>query len=142
MFTVYSLADTSTVFGHPDVGMMVLSDEGGGKVTLSFAGDMSSHTVTANGYVVVNKLRARSGTVSLELPQNSNSDLFLQRWCNYIESAHVSRFALAALTVRDMATNKTYHCTGVTPQKKADRAYDSASSNVNYTLLAAEITEM
>ena len=49
-------------------------------MTISAAGDLTSHTTTADGYIVVNKLKTTNGTITLEVPQNSVGDSFLRRW--------------------------------------------------------------
>jgi len=140
MFSVYSLADVVTTFNHPDVGKMVVSDEGGGRITISYAGDLASNTTTATGYVVVNKLVAKNGTVSLEIPQNSDADTFFRKWIKYVKSAPTKKFALATLTVFDSAANRTMSMTGVVPQKEPDEGYDQQSGNRQYNLLFAEMT--
>ena len=57
-YNVYSLPDCRTVLYHPDVGTANLHQCGHGKITISSAGDLTSHTATADGYVVVNKLKS------------------------------------------------------------------------------------
>ena len=57
-YNVYSLPDCRTVLYHPDVGTANLHQCGHGKITVSSAGDLTSHTMTADGYVVVNKLKS------------------------------------------------------------------------------------
>jgi len=141
MFSVYSLPDVVTTINHPDVGRCVLSDVGGGKITISYAGDMSSHTTTATGHVVVNRLKSQSGTVALEIPQNSEADLYLQKWIKYLKSCRTARFALSDLVLNDPASGKTYSMTGVTPQKQPDEGYDQTSGNRQYNLLFAEMKE-
>lgn len=140
-FSVYSLADVITTFNHPDVGKMVLSGEnGGGRITIAYAGDMAANTKTATGYVVVNKLVAKDGSCSLEIPTNSAADNFLRKWIKFIKSAATKRFALASLTVFDSAANRTLTMTGVVPQKEPDEGYDQQSGNRQYNLLFAEMT--
>ena len=72
-YNVYSLPDVKTVLYHPDVGTANLHLCGTGKITVSAAGDLSSHTATADGYVVVNRLKNSHGTFTIEMPQNSSS---------------------------------------------------------------------
>ena len=139
-FSVYSLSDVISTFNHPDVGKMVLSDNGGGRISLSYAGDMASNTTTATGYVVVNKLVAKNGTCSLEIPMNSNADAFLRKWIKYIKGAATKKFALATLTIFDSAVNRTITLIGVVPQKEPDEGYDQQSGNRQYNLLFAEMT--
>ena len=139
-FSVYSLADVITTFNHPDVGKCVLSNEGGGRITVSYAGDMASNTTTATGYVVVNKLVAKNGTCSVEIPTNSSADNFLRKWIKYIKTAPTKRFALATLILNDSAAGRVLNMTGVVPQKEPDEGYDQQSGNRQYNLLFAEMT--
>ncbi len=142
MTSVYSLADTKTVMYHPDVGQANLHQCGRGKMTVSWSGDLSSHTATADGYVVVNRLRSENGLLTLEVPQNSPADEYLRRWCRYLRSLQdPSRFLLTTVTVTDTAGGFTLHLTGVTPQKTPDRVFDRSSTNLTYTLLAANVVE-
>ena len=133
-YNVYSLPDCRTVLYHPDVGTANLHQCGHGKITISSAGDLTSHTATADGYVVVNKLKSTNGTITLEIPQNSLGD-----WQK--NSQDPSRVALGTLTISDAAGNFSIVCTGVTLQKVPDRVFDRTATNLVYTLLATTITE-
>ena len=139
--TVYSLADVRAVLYHQDVGQCVLSSQGLGKIQIAHAGDISSHTATADGYVVVNRLRSSHGIITLEVPQNSSADEFLRRWARYLKNVDSWAFALSALNIVDNAGYFTIYCEGVTPQKIPDRSYDAASGMVSWVLLAATIKE-
>ena len=139
--TVYSLADVRAVMYHQDVGQCVLSAQGMGKISVTSSGDLSSHTATADGFVVVNRLRANHGIITLEVPQNSSADEFLRRWARYLKNAQSYLFALTALNIVDQMGGFTIYCEGVTPQKIPDRVYDQTSGNVSWTLLAASISD-
>ena len=139
--TVYSFSDVKVVLYHQNVGQCVLSSQGMGKISIAQSGDLSSHTATADGYVVVNKLRNNHGIISLEVPQNSSADEFLRRWARYLKSSQSYLFALTALNIVDQMGRFTIYCEGVTPQKIPDRTYDVTSGNVSWTLLAANISE-
>ena len=134
-YNVYSLPDCRTVLYHPDVGTANLHQCGHGKITISSAGDLTSHTATADGYVVVNKLKSTNGTITLELPQNSLGDWFLRRWANWQKNSQdPARIALGTLTISDAAGKLTVVCTGVTLQKVPDRVFDRTATNLVYTL--------
>ena len=90
-YNVYSLPDCRTVLYHPDVGTANLHQCGHGKITVSAAGDLTSHTMTADGYVVVNKLKSTSGTITLEIPQNSIGDWFLRRWARWQKNSQAEK---------------------------------------------------
>ena len=131
-----------SVLYHPDVGTANLHQCGIGKITVSAAGDLTSHTTTADGYVVVNRLKTTNGTIQIELPQNSVGDAFLRRWAMWAKSTgKPNRIALATLTIRDNASGFKTTCTGVSLQKAPDRTWDRTATNVTYTLLATTITE-
>ena len=141
-YNVYSLPDVKSVLYHPDVGTCNLHLCGIGKLTVSAAGDLTSHTATADGYVVVNRLKTTNGTIQIEVPQNSVGDAFLRRWAKWARSTgNPNRIALGTLTITDNVSGFKTTCTGVSLQKAPDRTYDRTATNVTYTLLAATITE-
>ena len=141
-FTVYSFTDVRVVIYHPNVGQSVLSNQGLGRGSIARSGDLSSHTATADGYVVVNRLRSENGTVTLEVPQNSSADEYLRKWARYLKNVGATaKFGKTTLNIVDQAGKFTISCEGVTPQKIPDRTYDQTSSNLSWTLLAASITE-
>ncbi len=142
MYNVYSLTDTKAVLTHPYVGTANLHLCGRGRMVVSFSGDMSAHTMTADGTVIINRLKAENGIITLEVPQNSIADEFLRKWCKYLRNtARPDFFHLTTLTITDQAGGFTLVCSGVTPQKIPDRTFDRSSTNLTYTLLAASITE-
>ena len=140
-YGIYSLADTRVILSHPSVGQCVLSDTGAGKFTIAYSGDISSHTATAAGYVVINKLSSHHGSLSLEVSQNSEADHFLRRWASWMDSSSSSSYSDTTLTVRDEAAGKTITLSGVTPQRIPDLTYDQSSGSQTWVLLAAVISE-
>ena len=140
-YAVYSLPDIRCVLKHKSVGTCVLSDAGGGEIGISYTNDIGSMTTTATGYVVINKLVAKNGTITLQIPQNSDADEFLQKWVSYLQAGITKEFALSTLSVTDPAAGKVFNFSGVIPQRKPDRGYQATSANRQYTLLFAEMTE-
>ena len=141
-YNIYALSETKEILYHPGCGSCNLLTTGAGKIVISASGDLSSHTTTAEGYVVVNKLKSENGMITFEVPQNSPADAYLRKWIKYVRnSKKTDSFAKATLTVTDSAGGFTILCSGVTPQKIPDRTYDRTSTNLTYTLLAAVITE-
>ena len=141
-YNVYSLPDVKSVLYHPDVGTANLHQCGIGKITVSAAGDLTSHTMTADGYIVVNKLKTTNGTITLEVPQNSMGDDFLRRWAKWARATgSPNRIALGTLTITDAVSGFSTVCTGVSLQKAPDRTWDRTASTVTWTLLAATISE-
>ena len=113
-----------------------------GKITVSSASDLSSHTTTADGYIIVNRLKTTNGTITIEVPQGSVADWFLRKWARWARSlTKPNRIALGVLTIQDTVAGYTIACTGVSLQKAPDRVFDRTASNVAYTFLVATITE-
>ena len=109
-YNVCSLPDCKSVLYHPDVGTANLHQCGMGKIVVSAAGDLTSHTTAADGYIVVNKLKTTNGTVTLEVL----GDDFLRRWARWARStASPNRIALGTLTIYDAVAGFTIVCTGV-----------------------------
>ena len=104
-YNVYSFPDVKANISHTDIGSCALHQSGMGKITVSAAGDLSSHTVTADGYVIVNRLKTTSGTITIEVPQGSVADWFLRKWSRWARSLKdPSRIALGVLTIQDSSS--------------------------------------
>ena len=141
-YNVYSFPDVKAVLNHADVGQCSLHQSGLGKITVSSAGDLSSHTATADGYVIVNRLKTTNGTITIEVPQGSVADWFLRKWARWARSLQdPNRIALGVLTIQDTVAGYTIVCTGVSLQKAPDRVFDRTAGNVAYTFLATTISE-
>ena len=138
---VYSLADVITTLKYgPAKITHVLSNEGGGRITISDSGDLSSHTQTATGDVVINKLNQKAGTATLEVPVNSQADLSLRGWIKFVKTCKNSEFANTTLQLKDNMAKRTTTLLYCTPQKDPDENYDQASTNRQYTILFADKT--
>ncbi len=137
MTKVYSFEDHRVVLSHPDVGTMVLSDGGIGRIVISMTGEMARITTAVDGSTVVNKMKNESGTVAVDVLQTSEANTWIKKFVNYLKAAPSGRFALGTLLVTGPDDNVT--CTGVVPQKHADLAYDAEAATRNWQLLAADI---
>ncbi len=160
MFNVYSLRDITCVMSHPSVGKCTISETGDGRIGFSFSGDMSQNTKTSNGYVTVNRIKVKDGQITLEVPCNADSDIFIKRWIKYLDSDKTStaEYADATLTITDPFAKinadrngttlkspkpgvRTYTFYGVVPQKQPDGQYEQTAQNVQYQFPFAEMVE-
>ena len=139
-YSVYSLPDIKLTFSHPKFKTNVLSNMGSGRISVSYAGDLASNTTTATGYVVINKLVAKNGSIGLEIPCNSSADNLLRNWIQHIKTSPTKEFATATMTLIDDAVGRKFEFRGVVPQKEPDEGYDATSGNRQYNLLFAEVT--
>ena len=141
-YNVYSHPDCQFTLYHPDVGTCYLHTAGVDKVVVSAAGDLTNHTTTADGYIVVNKLKTTNGEVAISVPQNSVSDNFIRRWIRYAKNpGNPNRVALGTLSIFDGASGFSTVCTGLSLKKMPDRTWDRTATNITYEFLATTITE-
>lgn len=142
-FSYYSLMDVVATLNHPDVGKCVLSNAGSGQITISAAGDLFSNTKTATGHVTINRMRSEDGTAQLEIPMNSDADIFMRKWVKFMKNPKTAtkRTVLSTLTIFDPVGNRTITLNGVVPQKEPDEGYQQTAGNRTYPILYAEKVE-
>lgn len=138
--TVYSFADVSLVISHPKVGKFTITGEGVGSVSISRANDMTQHDVAADGSVMVSKIFTENGTVAIAIQQTSAAHKWLKKWHDYLKVAPTSEFAKSTAILKNPAIGETISMSGVTPQKRADSAFQQAGQQVTWNLMAAKIT--
>jgi hypothetical protein len=143
MISTYSFDDVTLVISHPAVGVgrFVATSQGLGSISVSMTNDRTSHDVAADGSIMVSKILAKNGTISITVQQTSNLNHWLLKWYNYIESAPTNEWADAKLLVRAPLMGDRISCSGVSPQKIADRSYQAQGQNVTWSLMAAHISQ-
>lgn len=141
MFNAYSFEDVTGSFSHPSVGAASTTGAGIGTISVSMAGDKTEHDKAADGRIMISKLAGKNGTIAVTLQQTSELHKYLLKWYNYVDNASASEFALMNLTIKSNNLGDSTVCTGVTPQKLADRPYQAQGQHVTWNLMAAEITE-
>ncbi len=140
-FSTYSFQDVTCSFQHPAVGAKSSTGAGIGTISIAMASDRTHHEAAADGKIMVSKLIARNGTIAITMQQTSELHKYLIKWYNYIDIAEPSQWALMTLTINSKNLGDTTSCTGVSPQKLADRPYQAQGQNITWNLMAAEITE-
>lgn len=138
--TVYSFADVSLVLSHPNVGKHTFTGEGVGSVTVSRSNDMTQHDVAADGSVMISKIITENGTMAIAIQQTSAGHKFLKKWYDYLKVAPTSEFAKSSAILKNPSAGETISMSGVTPQKRADSAFQQAGQQVTWNLMAAKIT--
>lgn len=138
--TVYSFADVSFVISHPKVGKFTITGEGVGSVSISRANDMTQHDIAADGSVMISKIVTENGTIAIAIQQTSAAHKWLKKWHDYLKVAPSSEFAKSTAILKNPAIGETISMSGVTPQKRADSAFQQAGQQVTWNLMAAKIT--
>lgn len=141
MFKTYSFEDVTVSCSHPSVGTASSTGAGMGSISITKANDDTVHDVAADGVVMVSKIAGKNGTVALTMQQTSDFHKWLQKWYNYVKTASASEWATMNITIKSSNLGDITTCTGVSPQKQADRGYEAQGKSVTWNLMAAEITE-
>lgn len=136
---VYSFEDVSVVFSHPNVGQFIASGEGLGSITTDMTTDRTTHEVAADGTVMVSKIKARNGTVSVVTQQTSSLHQWLVKFYNYLETADSSEWARGKIIIRTPAMKELETCTGVSPTKLPSNPRQAQGQNLTWSLMAADI---
>lgn len=136
----YSFEDTSLTISHPGFGTYTAYGTGIGDITISYANDVTYHNVASDLAVVVSKWVARNGNVQMNILQSSDFNDWLKRFAAFLEESPTDQFALATMDIKNKSTGDTYHCTGVSHQKRADNSFQSQAQNRTWTMMCANIS--
>lgn len=139
--STYSFADVSISIAHQNVGAYSASGEGIGSISISMTSDRSAHDIAADGSVMVSKIRARNGLITISVQQTSSLNRWLTKWYNYLEAASTSVWADTTIIVRAPKMGDLITLKGVTPQKLPDRPYQAQGQNVSWALMAADVQQ-
>ena len=101
---------------------------------------MTQHDVAADGSVMVSKIVTENGTVAIAIQQTSAAHKWLKKWHDYLKVAPTSEFAKSTAILKNPAVGETISMSGVTPQKRADSAFQQAGQQVTWNLMSAKIT--
>ena len=138
--TTYSFADVSLVMSHPKVGKFTFTGEGVGSVTISRANDATQHDVAADGSVMVSKIVTKNGTIAIAIQQTSAGHKWLKKWHDYLMVAPTNQWAQTSAILKNPAIGETINMSGISPQKRADAAYQQAGQQVTGNMMATTIS--
>ncbi len=136
----YSFEDTSLTISHPGFGTYTAYGTGIGDITISYANDVTYHNVAADLAVVVSKWVARNGNVQMNILQSSDFNEWLKKFAAFLEESPTDQFALATMDIKNKSTGDSYHCTGVSHQKRSDNSFQSQAQNRTWTMMCANIS--
>lgn len=136
----YSFEDTSLTISHPGFGTYTAYGTGIGDITVSYSNDVTYHNVASDLAVVVSKWVAKNGNVQMNILQSSDFNEWLKKFAAFLEESPTDQFALATMDIKNKSTGDTYHCTGVSHQKRADNSFQSQAQNRTWTMMCANIS--
>jgi hypothetical protein len=140
-YTTYSFEDVSVTISHPSFGQYVANGQGLGSISTVMAADRTTHDVSADGSVMVSKIKNRSGSHAIAIQQTSDLHRWLLKLFNYLETAPASEWASVVVVIRSPLMQDSSTSTGVSFQKIADKPYQTQGQQVTWTLMAADIQQ-
>lgn len=141
MHNTYSFEDVTCSFSHPSVGAASSTGAGVGTITISMTQEKTVHDTASDGNVMITKIAGKNGSVAITLQQTSELHKFFMKWYNYVDNAPAAEWASMNITIKSDNLGDSTVCTGVSPQKLADRPYDAQGARITWNLMAAEISQ-
>lgn len=138
-YKTYSFADVSVVAFHPSFGQFIATGEGLGSITTEMSAERTIHDMAADGAVMITKVKARNGTISIAIQQTSSFHQWLQKLYNYLEAASTDQWAGITLIIRTLGMNELETCTGVSFGKQPSNPKQAEGQKLTWPLLAADI---
>lgn len=138
-YNTYSFTDVTAVISHPNFGQFPATGEGLGSITTDMTTDRTIHEVAADGTIMVTKVKARNGTVSIVTQQTSTLHQWLTRLYNYLETASTDQWAGITISIRTPAMAELESCTGVSFTKLPSNPRQQQGQNITWALIAADM---
>lgn len=138
-YTTYSFESVVMTISHPDIGQYVASGQGIGSITTNMTTDRSTHDVSADGSIMVSKVKGRNGSHAIAIQQTSDLNKWLVKLYNYLETANSSKWAGIHIVIRSTDMHDMLTSTGVSFQKLPDRPYQAQGQQVTWQLLSADV---
>lgn len=138
---VYSFQEVSLTLSHVNIGRLYITGAGAGVVRVGMSTDRTTKDVASDGTVVLNKIKDRSGTLSLTVFNTSDFHLELKKWYNRLEMADTSEWGKISATLTNLSTNETTKCTGVAFVRLPDIEYDTNAKQAEWNFIVADIQQ-
>lgn len=138
-YTTYSFESVVMTISHPAIGQYVASGQGIGSITTTMTTDRTTHDVSADGAIMVSKIRGRNGSHAIAIQQTSDLNKWLVKLYNYLETADASQWAEINIVIRSNDMHDMLTSTGVAFQKLPDRPYQAQGQQVTWQMLSSDI---
>ncbi|WP_088832732.1 phage protein [Paenibacillus tyrfis] len=139
--STYSFSDVTMVISHPSVGQYVATGAGLGSISTIMTNDRTTHDVSADGSVMVSKIKARNGSHSISVQQTSDLNRWLLKAYNYLEMAPTNQWAGMTILIRSPQMQDLMTSTGVSFQKLPDKPYQAQGQQITWNLMATDIQQ-
>lgn len=139
--TTYSFKDVNAVITPPTgFGQGATSGNGVGEINVEYARDKTAHSPAADGSVMVTKIIAKEGSISISCQQTSPLHRYLRSLINHLENQPTAAWAGTTITISNAnGFQDNMYARGVSFQKPAGQPYQEQGQMVTWNFLAAEI---
>lgn len=135
----YSLANHTLYLQNDDYNVIIGNGSSAETITVSYANENFSYTMSADGTGTLNKNKMRNGTISVSLNQaNSICDQLKNVYKSQLEG---SSTAPATITIRDSDGNINSTYTGCVITKIPDYSAGNESASREFSIIFLEGTE-
>jgi superfamily I DNA and RNA helicase len=141
MYSTYSFSDVSMTISHPAIGQYTANGTGLGNINTTMATERTAHETSADGSVMVSKIKGRSGSHSIAVQQTSDLNKWLLKLYNYLETASTSQWAGISIVLRSPSMQDLITSTGVSFQKLPDKPYQAQGQQITWNFMAADIQQ-
>jgi hypothetical protein len=118
-----------------------MNGQGVGEINIAYSDDNSTHQRGADGSVMVSKITADNGTISITTQQTSALNTYLIKLFKALKFGPTSIWAGMTITVdTTRGTAEKITCTGVSFAKRADRPYQAEGQMITWNFMAANIS--
>lgn len=136
--STYSFSDVNFTMVYNNITYSA-NGEGIGSINISMANDRTSHDLAADGSVMISKISASNGTVTLSVQQTSSLNAWLTRWYSFVDVSTTDKWASARITITAPKMGLEYIISGVSPQKLPDVPFQAQGSQITWPMMAAKI---
>lgn len=138
--TTYSFNDIYCVLSHPSFPAYTVNGQGVGEISFTYADDNTIHERAADGSVMISKVKADNGTITISVQQTSDLHKWLKRFFNFLHLQSSASWAEMMINLSSPAgLFDTIVAVGVSPTKRADQPYQAQGQMVTWSFHAANI---
>lgn len=136
--TTYSFSDIKMVISHPAYPAYTVNGNGVGEINIEYANDNTTQDLAADGTVMISKIEANNGTVTISMQQTSPMHQWMKGFFNALRSQPTNMWAKANINVSSPAGGfDNIALSGVSFQKRAAQPYQAQGQMVTWSFMFA-----
>lgn len=139
-YNTYSFNDIIAVFGFSGFPTYPLNGQGLGEIAISYINANTAHELAADGTVMITKVFADNGNITVTCQQTSPLHHFFKQVYNFLSVGASALWAANYITISSPAgTFDSITCAGMSFTKRADQPYQQQGQMVSWPFMSANI---